>query len=92
MRPMDRNGNAREPEIMGLQALGWVLSDDSRAHRLLALTGLDADQLRARAGDRTVLASVLDFLLAHEPDLVACADALDVPPEGLAAAARELAR
>jgi len=91
MRAVDQNGNAREPEIMALQALGWVLSDDSRAHRLLALTGLDADQLRARAGDRAMLASVLDFLLGHEPDLVACAEALDIPPERLAYAARELA-
>ncbi len=92
MRSVDPNGNAREPEIMGLQALGWILSDDSRARRLLALTGLDADQLRAHAGDRAVLASALDFLLAHEPDLVACAGALDVPPERLASTARELAQ
>lgn len=92
MRSVDQNGNAREPEIMGLQALGWVLSDDSRAHRLLALTGLDADQLRARADDRAVLGSVLDFLLGHEPDLVACAKALGVAPETLASAARELTR
>lgn len=77
---------------MGLRALGWVLSDDSRAHRLLALTGLDADQLRARAGDRAVLASVLEFLLGHEPDLIACAETLGLRPEQLAFVTRELAQ
>ena len=34
-----------------------------------ALTGLDSDELRARAGDPALLAAVLGFLAAHEPDL-----------------------
>jgi len=37
-----------------------------------------------------VLAGVLDFLCAHEPDLVAAAQALDVPPQVLAAAREKL--
>ena len=61
-----------------------------RAERLLALTGLDADDLRARAGDPALLAAVLGFLASHEPDLLACADALDIAPEALVAAQQEL--
>lgn len=85
MRSPGGNGNGEEAEILGLRALGWVLSDDSRASRLLALTGLDADQLRARVGDPVLLTATAEFLAAHEPDLLACAEALDVPPEQLAA-------
>jgi hypothetical protein len=33
---------------------------------------------------------VLGFVEAHEPDLVACADALDVPPAALVEARRAL--
>jgi hypothetical protein len=70
-----------------LQALAWICSDDGRADRLLALTGLDAAALRERAMDPATLAAVGDFLMAHEPDLMACADALDVAPATLAGAA-----
>ncbi|HLZ79870.1 MAG TPA: DUF3572 family protein, partial [Sphingomonas sp.] len=73
-----------------LSALAWTLADQPRAERLLALTGLDADTLRARAGDPALLAAVLGFLASHEPDLLACADALDIAPEALVAAQQEL--
>lgn len=71
---------------MALGALGWVLGDGPRAERLLALTGLDADALRAGVGDPAVLGAVLDFLSAHEPDLCAAADHLGVAPQALIAA------
>lgn len=68
----------------GLRLLVWVLSEPRRAERLLALTGLDPDGLRAGAGDPAVLAAVAEFLAAHEPDLLAASVALDVPPARLA--------
>ncbi|MEO1968822.1 MAG: DUF3572 domain-containing protein [Sphingomonadaceae bacterium] len=82
----------RGPDTLALSALGWVLGDPYRAARLLALTGLTPDQLRDGLGDSSVLGAVLDFLAAHEPDLVAAADALGVKPEELIAAQAELAR
>ena len=45
-----------------LQALAWTLGDPARAERLLALTGLDPAELRARAGEPAVLAAALAFL------------------------------
>ena len=63
-----------------------MLSDEDRAGRLLALTGLTPDELRAGLGERAVLGAVLDFLCAHEPDLLAAAEALGVTPQALAAA------
>jgi hypothetical protein len=44
---------------------------------------------RLGAGDaarREVLIALMDFLMAHEPDLMACAEALSVKPEALVAA------
>jgi hypothetical protein len=69
-----------------------VLTDQPRADRLLALTGLTPEALRHGLGDRVVLGAVLDFLAGHEADLVAAAIALDLPPQRIADAARELAR
>ena len=63
-----------------------MLGDDDRAGRLLGLTGLTPEALRGGLGDPTMLGAVLDFLCAHEPDLVAAADALGVTPQELAAA------
>lgn len=82
----------RAPETVALEALGWVLTEEARAQRLLALTGLTPEQLRGGLGDRAVLAAVLEFLAGHEADLVAAAIALDLPPEEISAVARALAQ
>jgi hypothetical protein len=56
-----------------------VLSDEERADRLLALTGA-----------RPVLAAVLEYLCAYEPDLIGAAEHLGVGPQVLADAAQVL--
>ncbi len=82
---------AQDAQTLALGALGWVLGDEGRAGRLLGLTGLTADDLRAGLGDPAVLGAVLEFLCAHEPDLVAAAEMLGVEPGELAAAREQLA-
>ena len=82
--------HTNEGETLALGALGWVLADDARAARLLALTGLTPETLRDWVQDRDFLAAVLRFLENHEPDLIACAAALGVPPLRLVAARQEL--
>jgi hypothetical protein len=82
---------ATDPEALALAALGWVLCDDSRAERLLALTGLTPEALRSRLGEQATLGAVLDFLCGHEPDLVAAAEAIGVSPGELVSARERLA-
>ncbi|MBA4049192.1 MAG: DUF3572 domain-containing protein [Sphingomonas sp.] len=77
---------------LALRALAWTLGDAARAERLLALTGLTPEDLRARAGAPAVLAAVLGFLESHEPDLIACAEALATTPAALVAARAGLER
>jgi hypothetical protein len=79
-------------EALALDALVWTLGDSARAARLLDLTGLDPAELRARAGDPSLLAATLGFLESYEPDLIACADALAVEPFELVAARAALER
>ena len=84
--------NERDPASLALAALGWTLSDDRRAERLLALTGLTPDELRASLGQPSMLAAILAFLEAHEPDLFACAEAIGATPAELVEARRRLER
>jgi hypothetical protein len=80
----------QDPETLALGALSWTLSDPNRAQRFLAITGIDPDGLRERLDDPAVLASCLQFLLANEADLLACADELGQQPANLARAAERL--
>lgn len=79
------NGNLvdSDPVVLGLSALVWTLEDSARASRLLALTGLDPADLRASAMEPAMLAALLRFLEGHEPDLVACAESLEIAPSAL---------
>jgi hypothetical protein len=86
------NDEPGKAETLALAALAATLTDERRAQRFLELTGLDAVELRARAGERSLLAATLAFLEAHEPDLVAVAQVIGTKPESLIAARLELDR
>jgi hypothetical protein len=79
-----------DAEAMALIALAAALSDERRALRFLDLTGIGTDELRAQAGEPALLAALIRFLEAHEPDLLAVAEAMGVKPEALVTARREL--
>lgn len=78
--------NNTDPETVALQALAVTIQDEHRAERLLGLSGVAPSDLRERAGDPQLLAAVLRFLEAHEPDLLAVAEELGTKPEELVAA------
>ncbi len=75
---------------LALGALGFILSEDQFRDRFLALTGMDADDMRKRIEETDFLASVLEFLLSHEPDLLAYSEHTGEKPENIAIAWRSL--
>jgi len=87
---MNQDTNGAAPEALALSALAWTLSEEARAERLLATTGLTPEGLRSGLGDPAFLAAALRFLEAYEPDLLACAEALDISPTQIVAARRSL--
>jgi len=89
---MTKKEHAEAAETIGLRALAWVMSDSRLAPRLLGLTGLDPAGLRARAGEAATLSAVIAFLEQHEPDLTACAEALDITPRELVRAGEILSQ
>ncbi|HEX6742222.1 MAG TPA: DUF3572 family protein [Sphingomicrobium sp.] len=75
---------------LALTALAATLSDERRARRFLDLTGIGTDELRRTADDRRLLAALLGFLEAHEPDLVSVSETIGVTPDALVRARRSL--
>ena len=75
--------NDNDPVAVALAALAATLGDARRAQRFIDLTGIGTDELRSRADDPRLLAALLRFLEAHEPDLVAVSEQLGLKPEEL---------
>lgn len=81
-----------ETVALALNVVAWALSDEKRAQRMLSLTGLDPETLRERLTQPATLRAMLDFVLDHEPDLIACAADIGVKPEAIVAARRSIGR
>lgn len=82
--------STNDAETIALSALAATLTDERRAQRFLDLSGIDTGELRSRAADPVLLAAVLRFLEAHEPDLIEVAAAIGVKPEKLVMAREAL--
>ena len=82
--------NSEQAETLALTALTHIAGDAQLLNKFLATSGLSGTELRAAAEAPEMLAGVLDFLLAHEPDLLAFCEAAGLAPEGPAAARRAL--
>jgi hypothetical protein len=79
-----------DPHALALAALAATLTDERRAQRFLELTGIGTDELRRRAGEPVLLAALIAFLEAHEPDLLSVSELIGVRAEELTAARRQL--
>ena len=85
-----RARSTNDAETLALSALAATLTDERRARRFLDLSGIDTEELRLRAAEPALLAALLRFLEAHEPDLIDVATAVGVEPKVLVAAREEL--
>ena len=75
-------------EQVAVAALGFVAADPVLLPRFLAITGIEATEIRRAAREPGFLAGVLQFLMAHEPTLAAfCAASGEEPPRIAAAVA-----
>lgn len=81
---------ADEAHLIAIRALSFVAGDPTLLPRFLALTGIEGHQIRQAASEPGFLAGVLGFILAHEPTLLAFAEAEKLPPASVAQAKRAL--
>lgn len=79
-----------DAEDTAIAALAWLAGQPELMGRFLALTGLEASNLREAAREPGFLAGVLGFLMNHEPTLMDFCAATDTRPETVAFAFRAL--
>ncbi|HEX2020146.1 MAG TPA: DUF3572 domain-containing protein [Aurantimonas sp.] len=77
-------------DLVAVQALAFIAADRPLLDRFLAVTGINVADLRAAAATPGFLAGVLDFVLAHEPTLMAFAADQALDPARVAAAREAL--
>lgn len=79
-----------QAQSIAIEGLGFIAADPDLLPRFLALTGIEANHIREAAREPGFLAGVLQFILAHEPTLLAFSQASGLAPEKVAAAHKAL--
>ncbi|HEV7252649.1 MAG TPA: DUF3572 domain-containing protein [Mesorhizobium sp.] len=79
-----------DAEDLAVHALGFIAADTELLPRFLALTGIEAGQIRQAAREPGFLAGVLQFIAAHEPTLLRFAESAHVAPRSVDEALRAL--
>ena len=89
---MKNNDVLADAESTAIAVLTWLAGEPEMLSRFLALSGVRPDQLRSAVNDPAFLAGMLDFLMGHEPTLLAYCEATNSRPETVVAAAQHYAR
>lgn len=89
----NRNGTVggEDAEAVAVQILVWLTGQPELMGRFLALTGIEASQIRQAAAEPGFLAGVLGFVMAHEPTLMAFCEESGHAAERVAACHQRLA-
>ncbi|MFB2552286.1 DUF3572 domain-containing protein [Ensifer soli] len=70
-----------DPSTIAAALLVWLASEPDLLGRFLALSGLDAQSLRAAATEDGFQAGLIDFVMGNEADLLAFCQASGIAPE-----------
>lgn len=82
----DSRKNAAGAEETATAILGWLAAEPDMLGRFLALSGVQPGQLRGAIEDPGFLGGMIDFVMGHEPTLLAFCEATNTKPEVVAAA------
>jgi hypothetical protein len=74
---------AADAEATATAILGWLAGEPELLSRFLALTGVAPSEVRDAIEDPGFLAGLVDFLMGHEPTLLAFSAATGVLPEAV---------
>ncbi|MDQ0320313.1 hypothetical protein QO002_002451 [Pararhizobium capsulatum DSM 1112] len=69
------------PDEVPIAILGWLAGEPELMGRFMALTGTEPSSLRHAMNDPGFLAGLVDFLMQHEPTLLAFCEATGMKPE-----------
>ena len=82
--------SVEDAQAVALKAVAFIAADDELLPRFVQLTGCGLDEIRQGVADAVFLGGVLDFVLAHEPTLLAFVAAAGLAPETPMAARAKL--
>lgn len=77
-------------EILALKAVAFIIQNDELRDRFMALSGIDEGMIKNAVQDKVFLASVLEFFVNFEPDLIVFAESEDISPDVVINAWRSL--
>jgi hypothetical protein len=88
---MHRQANAQEhaakqAEETAASVLGWLAGEPDMLQRFLSLSGIAPNQIRSAMTDPGFLAGIIDFVMGHEPTLLAFCEVTGTKPETVVAA------
>lgn len=75
------NYTVSQAEIVALQALSWLASEEDLLPVFLGTTGASIEDLRERAADADFLGSVLDFLMNDDAWVMRFCDSVNLSYE-----------
>ena len=74
---------AQDAQAIAVAILGWLAGEPELLTRFLALTGVMPAEVRNAVNDPGFLAGLVDFLMSHEPTLLAFTAATGIKPEAV---------
>ena len=78
-------------EMIAIKGLQFLAGDEEHLNRFLALSGMDASQLRENASSPAFLAAILEYFMGNEPTLLAFCASQSINPRDIATAHQSLA-
>ncbi len=88
MKLPEKNPMPLSADETAVAVFTWLAGEPDLMSRFLALSGVEANALRHAVNDPGFLAGLLDFLMNHEPTLMAFCAATDTKPEDVVRAHR----
>jgi len=79
-----------QAEVIALQALTYIGTQEDAINGLLAQSGAGPDDLREQISNPTFLGGILDFMLSDEPFLLVFCSEHNIAPETIVHARRAL--
>ncbi len=75
--------NKDQAEMLAIQALSWLASDEEILSQFLNVTGAAPGDLRARAAEREFLGFVLDFIMRDDETILGFCGVVGTGPEAV---------
>lgn len=79
-----------DPQEIAIAILGWLASEPDILSRFLGLSGIQPNDMRSLMADKGFQAGLIDFVMNHEPDLMAFCAASEKTPEDVTHAWHQL--